>query len=113
MKFDFLQPIKLKNERLILRPLEQNDFASLLPFSENEADLWNFSLTPAAGAKNLQTYIDTALASRDKLQAYPFVVFDKRTQQIAGSTRFYDIQIVHNVLSLGYTWYGKNFSVRD
>ena len=109
MKFDFTQPLKLENERLILRPLEQNDFASLLPFSENEPDLWNFSLTPAAGAKNLQAYIDTALASRDKLQAYPFVVFDKRTQQIAGSTRFYDIQIVHNVLSLGYTWYGKEF----
>jgi len=109
MKFDFSQPIKLENDRVILRPLEQNDFTYLLPFSENEGDLWNFSLTPAAGAKNLQTYIDTALVAKDKLQAYPFVVFDKKTQKIAGSTRFYDIQITHNVLSLGYTWYGKEF----
>ena len=109
MKFDFSQPIKLENERVILRPLEQNDFTYLLPFSENEGDLWNYSLTPAAGAKNLQTYIDTALVAKDKLQAYPFVVFDKKTQKIAGSTRFYDIQITHNVLSLGYTWYGKEF----
>jgi len=109
MIFDFSQPIKLENDRVILRPLEQNDFTYLLPFSENEGDLWNFSLTPAAGAKNLQTYIDTALVAKDKLQAYPFVVFDKKTQKIAGSTRFYDIQITHNVLSLGYTWYGKEF----
>ena len=109
MKFDFSQPIKLENERVILRPLEQNDFTYLLPFSENEGDLWNFSLTPAAGVKNLQTYIDTALVTKDKLQAYPFIVFDKKTQKIAGSTRFYDIQITHNVLSLGYTWYGKEF----
>ena len=109
MKFDFSQPIKLENERVILRPLEQNDFTYLLPFSENEGDLWNYSLTPAAGAKNLQTYIDTALVAKDKLQAYPFVVFDKKTQKIAGSTCFYDIQITHNVLSLGYTWYGKEF----
>lgn len=109
MKFDFSQPIKLENERVILRPLEQNDFTYLLPFSENEGDLWNYSLTPAAGAKNLQTYIDTALVAKDKLQAYPFVVFDKKTQKIAGSTRFYDIQITHSVLSLGYTWYGKEF----
>ncbi len=57
MKFDFSQPIKLENERVILRPLEQNDFTYLLPFSENEGDLWNFSLTPVAGVKNLQTYI--------------------------------------------------------
>ena len=109
MKFDFSQPIKLENKRVILRLLEQNDFTYLLPFSENEGDLWNYSLTPAAGAKNLQTYIDTALVAKDKLQAYPFVVFDKKTQKIAGSTRFYDIQITHNVLSLGYTWYGKEF----
>jgi len=109
MKFDFSQPIKLENERVILRPLEQNDFTYLLPFSKNEGDLWNFSLTPAAGAKNLQTYIDTALVAKDKLQAYPFVVFDKKTQKTAGSTRFYDIQITHSVLSLGYTWYGKEF----
>ena len=109
MKLDFSQPIKLENERVILRPLEQNDFTYLLPFSENEGDLWNFSLTPAAGAKNLQTYIDTALVAKDKLQAYPFVVFDKKTQKTAGSTLFYDIQITYNVLSLGYIWYGKEF----
>ena len=66
MKFDFSQPIKLENERVILRPLEQNDFTYLLPFSENEKDLWDFSLTPAAGAENLQTYIDTALIAREK-----------------------------------------------
>lgn len=109
MKFDFSQPIKLENDRVILRPLEQNDFTYLLPFSENEGDLWNFSLTPAGGAKNLQNYIDKALEAKDKVQAYPFVVFDKKTQKTAGSTRFYDIQITHNVLSLGYTWYGKEF----
>jgi len=88
MKFDFSQSIKLENERVILHPLEQNDFTYLLPFSENEGDLWNFSLTPAAGAKNLRTYIDTALVAKDKLQAYPLVVFDKKTEKIAGSTRF-------------------------
>ena len=64
MKFDFSQPIKLENERVILRPLEQNDFTYLLPFSENEKDLWDFSLTPAAGAENLQTYIDSALTAK-------------------------------------------------
>ena len=90
MKFDFSQPIKLENERVILRPLEQNDFTYLLPFSENEKDLWDFSLTSAAGAENLQTYIDSALTAK-KLHAYPFVVFDKQVHKIAGSTRFYDI----------------------
>ena len=40
---------------------------------------------------------------------YPFIVFDKNTQQYAGSTRFYDIQVANKTLQLGYTWYGKAF----
>ena len=62
----------------------------MLPFSENEKDLWDFYLTPAAGVENPQTCIDTALTAK-KSHAYPFVVFDKQVHKIAGSTRFYDI----------------------
>ena len=40
---------------------------------------------------------------------YPFIVFDKRTNEYAGSTRFYDIQPANKVLQIGYTWYGKKF----
>ncbi len=47
--------------------------------------------------------------NRDKLMEYPFIVFDKKTQQFAGSTRYYDIQLSHQTLQLGYTWYGKEF----
>ena len=109
MEFDFSQPINLENERVLLRPLEQKDFDELLPFSQNEPNLWEFSLTPAAGRENLQTYIESALLAKSKFECYPFVVFDKQTGQIAGSTRFYDIQTNHSVLSIGYTWYGKKF----
>lgn len=40
---------------------------------------------------------------------YPFIVFDKRTNEYAGSTRFYDINLSFQTLQLGYTWYGKRF----
>ena len=35
--------------------------------------------------------------------------FDKRTNNYAGTTRFYDYQEHHNTVQLGYTWYGKDF----
>lgn len=109
MEFDFLQPLTLENERVLLRPLEQKDFDQLLFFSENEPTLWDFSLTPASGKDNLHNYINTALSEKSKSQAYPFVVYDKLNQKIAGSTRFYSIQNTHSTLSIGYTWYGKEF----
>ena len=104
MKFDFNKTLTLENDCVLLRCLEQNDFRKLLPFSENEPHLWSFSLTPASGAKNLKNYINKAIESRVKEEAYPFIVIDKKRGAVAGFTRFYGIDLQHDVLSLEYTW---------
>jgi RimJ/RimL family protein N-acetyltransferase len=49
------------------------------------------------------------MEERAARKSYAFIVFDKRTNQYAGSTRFYDIQIENASLQLGFTWYGKEF----
>ncbi|MEJ7610898.1 MAG: GNAT family protein [Ferruginibacter sp.] len=99
----------LENNAVLLRPLCEDDHEHLVHFSENEPEIWTYSLYAAAGAENLREYIDTALKAREGGTEYPFIVFDKRTQRYAGSTRFYDIQSQHRSLQLGYTWYGKAF----
>ena len=106
---NFLEEIILENDRVLLRPLSIDDFDLLLPYSINEPNLWQYSLTPADGHDNLKKYIDSALENRAKNDSYTFIVFDKFTQKIAGSTRFYDYQKKHNTLQLGYTWYGSDF----
>lgn len=107
--FNFLQEHILENDAVRLNPLHHQDIDKLLHFSEQQPDLWKYSLQPANGLENLKTYIDFALSGRKEETSYPFIVFDKRTQQIAGSTRFYDFQKNHNTVQLGYTWYGKEF----
>lgn len=107
--FNFLQEYILENDRVRLRPLHLKDLDLLLPFSEQEPEIWNYSLQPANGLENLKTYIDAAIYGRKQETAYPFLVFDKRTGEVAGSTRFYDFQKNHNTVQLGYTWYGKEF----
>ena len=99
----------LENDWVKLIPLSSNHYEALLPYSLNEPDLWTYSLVPANGEKNLKNYISIALYSREKGTAYPFVVYNKRTSSIVGSTRFYDIQNHHETVQIGYTWYGKNF----
>jgi RimJ/RimL family protein N-acetyltransferase len=107
--FDFTQEYNLENEVVLLRPLRENDYEHLVTFSINEPDLWYYSLVPADSEENLKTYIHAALKGRTDNKEYPFIVFDKRTGKYAGSTRFYDIQLHHKTLQLGYTWYGKAF----
>ena len=63
----------------------------------------------AAGEEALANYVEIALEARTTEKEYPFIVFDKQTNQYAGSTRFYDINLAFKTLQLGYTWYGKEF----
>ena len=99
----------LEDEIVLLHPLKEDDFKNLLPFSIKEPEIWRYSLIPAAGEEGLKNYIEAALKAKAAGTEYPFIVFDKRTQQYAGSTRFYDIQLNNSSMQLGYTWYGKDF----
>lgn len=105
----FQQPIILENERALLRPIEESDLDNLLPFSLHEPDLWKFGLVTAAGIENLKTYLANAVKNRHDKKEYPFIIFDKKTNSYAGSTRFYDIQPAYLTTQLGYTWYGFDF----
>ncbi|MDG1331846.1 MAG: GNAT family protein [Crocinitomicaceae bacterium] len=104
---DFSHDYILENDRVLLRPLRLEDFEILEEFSINEPTLWEYSLLSAAGSENMKKYMDHAFADKKKETAYPFIVFDKRTNKYVGSTRFYDYQPQHNTVQMGYTWYCK------
>jgi N-acetyltransferase len=107
--FDTTKEYILENDIVLLRPLAKTDYEYLLPFAINEPDTWKFSLVSASGADGMKNYIDTAIAQREHGIEYAFIVFDKRTGEYAGSTRFYDIQLQNQMMQLGYTWYGSKF----
>jgi len=109
MQIDFNKEYILENNRVLLRPLQEKDVEHLLSFSLQEPELWTYSFQQADGEDNLKRYIENALLCKQNKTEYPFIIFDKQTQRYAGSTRFYDIQIPHQSLEIGYTWYGKDF----
>ena len=105
----FEQSVILENDRALLRPIQESDFDNLLPFSLNEPDIWKYGLITAAGEENLRNYIAGAVKNMNEKKEYVFIVFDKKANRYAGSTRFYDIQQEYLATQLGYTWYGKEF----
>lgn len=107
--FDFDKDYILENSRVKLLPLQESHFDDLVYFSIHEPELWRYSLQQANNPENLKKYISKALEGRKNKNSYPFIVFDKKAQKFAGSTRFYDIQIQQASLQLGFTWYGKEF----
>ena len=109
MLFDISKDYILENDNVLLRPLTAGDEENLLPISMNEPDTWKYSLVSAAGKAGLKNYLNIAMEERAKQKEYPFIVFDKKYKEYAGSTRFYDIQPAYKTLQLGYTWYGQKY----
>jgi RimJ/RimL family protein N-acetyltransferase len=106
---EFPQDIILEDERAMLRPLQLDDLQSLLPFSLHEPELWIYSMNSPAGKAGMEKYIHSTIDQRFRGNEYPFIIFDKQKQRYAGSTRFYDIQLMNQTTQLGYTWYGREF----
>lgn len=106
---EFVLDYILENEKVRLEPLSEKHLEGLMPFALNEPEIWTYSLQTCFGEANLKSYVLNATLGREKEIFYPFVVIDKKTGLIAGTTRFYDINLVHKFLTIGYTWYGKDF----
>jgi len=107
--FSFSDTIILEDDLVLLRPLQESDVQNLLEISINEPETWKYSLVGADGKENLINYIQSAIKAREEKREFPFIVFDKKSQKYAGSTRFYDIQLAYKTVQLGYTWYGSAF----
>lgn len=109
MNFDFKKDYVLENEFVRLEPLKSSDYKVLLNYSENEPEIWEFNSGGANGKENLEKYIANAILQRELEKEYAFIIFDKKTQSYAGSTRFYAIFLENKTIEIGYTWYGKAF----
>ena len=105
---DFTRPVVLENNRVRLRPLETADFEALKPVAF-DPELWRYTLTRSDDAVSLAAYIAAALHGRQQEQRYPFVIIDRRTGRLAGSTSYYLVVADDQRLSIGYTWVGQEF----
>ena len=109
MNFNFKENYVLENDVVRLQPLQVSDFEKLIDFSINEPELWSFNANGPDSPENLKKYFDSALSRKEKLLEYPFIVWDKTKNKVAGSTRFYNINLEANHLEIGFTWYEKDF----
>jgi RimJ/RimL family protein N-acetyltransferase len=106
--FDTSTDFILENERVLLRPLVQDDAVYLSAYVKEEPALWKYALTPITTDQEFEQYMATAVEARQLKSAYSFIVFDKLQNKYVGSTRFYDIQLNNSTTQFGYTWYSES-----
>ncbi|NTZ85720.1 GNAT family N-acetyltransferase [Burkholderia metallica] len=102
-----LEQPTLIGERVVLRPLEASDRQALLDAAA-DGELWNLKVTVVPGAQTIDAYIDTALQGRAACTVMPFVIVDRASGRVIGSTRFWKIDRKNRKLEIGHTWLGES-----
>jgi len=99
-----MQPEFLENEILKLIPLEENHFEDLYKVASDPL-VWEQHPNKNRYERDVfQNFFEGAIESKGA-----FLILDKTTNEIAGSTRFYDYEPENNSIFIGYTFYGRNF----
>lgn len=99
----FNSEIILQNKRVKLTPLKDEDLHALAEVAYDPS-IWQLGMSNIKGEKELKEYIAIALKERSSELSYPFLIFNRQTNSVAGSTRYGNISFPHKRLEIGWTW---------
>ncbi len=102
----WLNDIDLEGNFVILLPLKESHADDLVS-AASDGKLWDLWYTSVPNRHTINDYIQFALDEKKHNRSLPYVVVDKSTQKIIGSTRYCNA-INNNRLEIGYTWYAKS-----
>lgn len=103
---NFAHPVILDGERVRLEPLSMSHLEALCEVGLDPA-LWEKAIAPLQSEKDMRKYIHTALEWHVQGTALPFVIIDKPSGAIVGSTRYANIDQPNRRLEIGWTWVGR------
>jgi N-acetyltransferase len=108
MKKRWIEKVTLTGANVILEPLA---LEHLDGFKEavKDGELWKLWFTHIPSPETAETAIKTALELREDKGWMPFVVREKSTGKIIGSTRYCNVDEVNQRVEIGYTWYSQSY----
>ncbi|MCB0515743.1 MAG: GNAT family N-acetyltransferase [Chitinophagales bacterium] len=104
----WLNKVILEGNSVILEPLSESHEKGLAA-AVSDGNLWELWFTSAPKPENVSAYIQKALQEYENDISLPFLVKNKNTLQIIGTTRYTNATPAHKRLEIGYTWYAKSF----
>lgn len=103
---NYTHPVVLEGDRVRLELLSINHLEPLCQIGLDPV-LWDKAITPLQSEKDMRKYIHTALEWHVLGTALPFVIIDKPSAAVIGSTRYANIDQSNRRLEIGWTWVGK------
>lgn len=99
-----LQPETLENALIKLIPLQESDVEMLYKVA-SDPEIWaNHPSKNRYKREEFQLFLDSALSSKSA-----FLVYDFATNDLIGSTRFYNLDTTNSAVAIGYTFLAKKY----
>lgn len=100
--------IILENEKVLLIPFESERNIELKEIIFDD-EIWKYMGMYVRNNQDFENYIQSTLKQKAEGICYPFLIIDKATDRIAGSTRYGYLNTSSQKCEIGWTWYGKEF----
>lgn len=94
----------LDGQKVELHPLTPEHF-DILRALANDKKIWEYYGRNGADDAVMDFFLQEAMELKAVGQHYPFVVVNKETGEIIGTTRYGDINAAHKTIEIGWTWY--------
>src|SRR5215467_11806333 len=98
----------LETEKVLLRPIEEEDFDSFFKLAQDE-EMWKYFTLNLADKGHLEKWMDAAFSDRAAGTRRPFTIINKNTGEVAGSSSMGNISYHDLRLEIGWSWLGKKF----
>lgn len=102
-------PVVLDGRRVRMEPLDLDRHWEGLLAIAIEPDLWRWTQAIIRAPEHLRAYLETALREQAEGRSVPFATIDKASGQVAGCTRFSNVDHRNRHVEIGWTWVGKPF----
>ena len=103
-----IQPVTLEGRHARLEPLAERHFAGLCAVGI-DPELWRWTISQVHSEADMRRYLAQALRHQSEGTALPFTIMLKETGEVAGSTRYGNIDTVNQRVEIGWTWLGRRF----
>ena len=100
--------ILLENTRVKLIPFESERNLELRKIIFEDS-IWKYMGHYIRSDQDVKNYIQHTLNQKEAGVCYPFLIIDKLTDEVAGSTMYGYINIASEKCEIGWTWYGSKF----
>ncbi|QSB27794.1 GNAT family N-acetyltransferase [Flavobacterium sp. CLA17] len=109
MRTELLQTnIILENEKVLLLPFEDERNIELKAIIIDD-EIWKYMGMYVRNDLDFENYITNTLKQKAAGICYPFLIIDKATNKVAGSTRYGYLNQTSQKCEIGWTWYAKEF----